>query len=246
MSGGVQGGREPSMKRGCMTGMVILLLLILGLMYMVMRVIGRYTPPEELRPYAYRESFEALLTSNSLPPNESRPLDSADLIFYLGAVDTIWNAWSEFERIYDSARAEADPDESFSPMDLDEAGIAHIRFPLHARRGLVDHFNSADRSWAEYLIIKKRVVAASGIGYPEVEDSLLSLMQRFNIEVVDEEERSQTGGDSTRAFFAEVERIRAGGIDSIERARVAPYRELLLTRGLPGLIRMEEMFYGEE
>ena len=51
---------------------------------------------------------------------------------------------------------------------------------------------------------------------------------------------------SSTAAVADVERVRTDGIDSTERALVEPHRELLLTRGLPGLIGMEEMFYGEE
>lgn len=238
---GAAGGREPSLQRGCMMGIVVLFLLAIGLGYMWWRAFNKFNPPTELRAYAFEETFDSLLTAEGGVRDEAKPLDSAEFVFYLGAVDTLWSAWGEFQRVYDSAAAERDPDETFDPMELDEVGVVYWRVPLYARRALVDYLNGEDRSWRDYLTIKKRVVAASGITHREMGDSLIAFMQRLNFEVGDDNDAVPNA-----SFFIEVEEIRDREIDSAERALVAPYRELLLTRGLVGLSGTEEMFYGEE
>ena len=234
MSGGVQGGREPSMKRGCAMGMVVLALLASGLVYMLWRAYNRFNPPEELRAYAFGQTFDSLITSTAPARSDAEPLDSAELRFYLDAIDTVWNAWMEFERVYDSAYAEHDPEEPFDPMDLDEVGVIFWRVPLYARRGLAGHLNSSGRSWEEYLSIKERVIAATDITHREVGDSIRSFLRRRNFEVGEE------GLDlPNEKLFARAEQLRASAIDSTERALVAPYRDLLVTRGLHTLSGME-------
>lgn len=235
------GGREPSMKRGCMMGMIVLFLLASGLAYMLWRAYNRFNPPEELRAYAFGDTFDSLVISDAPARNDAKRLDSAELLFYLGAIDTVWNAWSEFERVYDSAYAERDPEEPFDPMDLDEVGIIFWRVPLYARRGLVDHLNGSGRSWEEYLSIKERVIAATDITHREVGDSIRSFLSRRNFDLDDE------GLELPNAkLFVRAEELRASSIDSTERALVAPYRDLLVTRGLHTLSGMEEAFYGGE
>lgn len=245
MSGGTGagggGGREPSFRRGCLMGMIVLTLLASGIGYMIWRAFNRFNPPEELRPYAFGNTFDSLVISDAPAREDSHPLDSAELHFYLGAIDTVWNAWSEFERVYDSAYAERDPEEPFDPMDLDEVGIIFWRIPLYARRGLVDHLNASDRSWAEYLSIKERVIAATDITHREVGDSIRSFLHQRNFNL-DEGELELPN----QKLFTRAEKLRASAIDSTERTLVAPYRDLLVTRGLHTLSGMEEAFYGEE
>lgn len=239
-AGPPSGGRAPSLQRGCALGIIILFLLVSGLGYMWWQAFNKFNPPEELKQYAYRESLDTILTSKAPAREDSRPLDEKELTFFIGAVDTVWAVWSEFDRVYDSAYAEMEEGEEFDPLEFDEVGTLFWRVPLLARRGLIDHLNKSDRSWDEYIGIKQRVVAAAGIGQREATDSLHALMRRHKLTVAEE-----GAALPNNALFQRALELRPL-LDSAEKAMVAPYREDLLSRGVHLLVGTDEAFYGEE
>jgi hypothetical protein len=80
------------------------------------------------------------------------------------------------------------------------------------------------------------VIAASGITHKEMTDEVISFFQRNNFE------RGDETTPLARPLFDEVEKMRADGIDSVERALVAPHRAALLGKGIHSLVDYEESF----
>ena len=232
-------------------GLVVGFLLLLGLGFMWWQAFSKFNPPEELRPYAYREGYVALLdASEGVLPSISQELDSADLRldsldlhFFLGAVDSVDAAWGRFAAIYEAAKGTGgiDPNEPFDPMELDSIGIEFHRVSFYARQNLVGHLNDAGLSWNDYIGIKARVVAASGITPDELRDSLHQFMEDFGMDV----DREATDLPNPQ-LFARADSLRdAGAIDSSAIALVVPHRSYLLGPGIHTLIGTDEAFYGE-
>ncbi len=234
------GGRAPSLQRGCAMGIIVLFLLVSGLGYMWWQAFNKFNPPEELKAYAYRASLDTILDSKAPARDDATPLDEEELAFFLGAVDTVWSVWSEFDRVYDSAYAETGPGEEFDPLEFDEVGTLFWRVPLLTRRGLIDHLNRSNRSWEQYIGIKQRVVAAANIGQQEATDTLHALMRRHRLSVA--EEGVDLPNDQLFQRALELRPL----LDSAEKAMVAPYRETLLNKGVHLLVGTDEAFYGEE
>ena len=85
------GGREPNLRRGCLAGLLVLILLGSGLVYMWFQVYSKFTPPEELKPYATRESTMALIVNKGPAPGPDKRLTEEDLQFYLNSLDSVNN-----------------------------------------------------------------------------------------------------------------------------------------------------------
>ena len=234
------GGRAPSLQRGCALGIIVLFLLVSGLGYMWWQAYNKFNPPAELREYAYRASLDSIVDSKAPARSDSAPLDAEEILFFMGAVDTVWSVWSEFDRVYDSAYAETGADEEFDPLEFDEVGTLFWRIPLLTRRGLIDHLNKSNRSWEEYIGIKQRVVAAADISQREATDSLHALMRRYHLAVA--EEGAPMPNDDLFRRTLELRPL----LDSTEKAMAAPLREDILRRGVQLLVGTDEAFYGEE
>ena len=237
-------GDTTRMKRGCLTGMLILCLLATGLIYMFMQARNAWEQPAELKPYMTKEAFLPLLSDAAPTPPPTARLTADDVAFYVGAIDSIDAGWRGFSRPYDSLRAVQSEHGGtpvlFDPMELNDLGKLFFRVPLFSRRALVPYLNRHGRSWEEYRWTKRRVIAASGITRQEASDTVHAFMTRIGFDLGDERR------SIAPELFDEVERVRAGGIDSAEQALVAPHRTLLLTKGIHSLTDTEEMFYGEE
>ena len=237
-------GDTTRMKRGCLTGMLILCMLITGLTYMTYQAYNAVQPPTELKPYMRSTTFLPFLTTKTPAPPATARLTARDVAFYIGALDSIDAGWRHFSVPYDSARAaqsqQGKKPEAFNAMDVDELGKIYWTTHLHMRRSLVPYLNLHGRSWEEYRWTKRRVIAASDITREEVADTARSFMKRLGFDMGDEPEVFAS------TLFDEVEKMRATGIDSAERALVAPHRAVLLTKGIHSLTETEEMFAEEE
>ena len=233
---------QPNLRRGCLMGMVLLILMASGFIYWWFQVYSKFNPPEELQPYATRESAMALIQSSNPAPGEGKRLTEEDVAFYLNSFDSLNAGWRIFQSAWDSTMAtrKPDDDEKFDPLDLDDLGVIFFRTNLYARRALINYLNEKKRSWDEYQWAKRRVVAASGITQQEFTDTLRNFMIRHNFNL--EEENQPLASEN---LFADVREIQSAGIDSTERALVAPYRTILLSEGLHSLAQTEEQFYGE-
>ncbi|MCE2502808.1 MAG: hypothetical protein J4G05_01935 [Chlorobi bacterium] len=235
---------EPNLRRGCLMGLIVLVLLGSGLFYMWWQVYSKLVPPEELKPYATRESTMELIKSKAPAPGPDARLTESDVEFYIDALDSINVGWDIFKVAWDSMMATRNPDDDFmfDPLELDELGVLFFQMNLHARHSLINYLNQEGKSWDEYLWVKRRVIVASDISQSELTDTLRAFIERYAFEVEEEEKNRLASPD----LFGLVEEIRRQGVDSIERAFVKPYRDTLLTHGLHSLTQAEEMFYGEK
>ena len=241
----MSGGAGPVARRGCLTGVLVFSLIALGFGSYWLYVYNKFNPPEELKPYATRESTMEFITSKNPAPGSGQRLTEEDLQFYLDSFDSLNSGWRVFEIAWDSAKAARDPgdDEKFDPLELDDVGVIFFQTNLYARRSLINYLNQRQKSWDEYMWAKRRTIAASGITQQEFTDTLRNFMKRNDFNLQDEEgEEVQL---ASQDLFKEVREIRQGGVDSTEQALVAPYRTTLLIKGIHSLTQTEEQFYGE-
>ena len=235
---------EPNLRRGCFFGLIVLVLLGSGMIYMLWQVNSKFIPPEELKPYATRESTMELIKSKALAPGDDARLTESDLQFYINSLDSINTGWGVFEAAWDSTTATLDTKENytFDPLELDELGVLFFQMNHYARRSLVNFLNSEGKSWDEYMWAKRRVLAASDVSQKELADTLRLFMERYAFEVEEDNMDQMVSPD----LFRDIEEIRKKGLDSAEIAMVKPYRDTLLMRGIHSLTQAEEMFYGED
>ena len=238
----MSGANQPNLRRGCLMGLVILALFASGFMYWWFQVYSKFNPPEELKPYATRESSLSLIKSKAPAPDQSKRLTQEDIDFYVNSFDSLNSGWRIFDAAWDSTMVTRSPDndEKFDPLDLDDLGVLFFRTNLYARQSLINYLNLLNRSWDEYQWTKRRVIAASGITQEEFTDTLRNFMVRHNFNI--ETENRQLASED---LFSKVREIQSGGIDSTEQALVAPFRTKLLTDGMHSLTQIEEQFYGE-
>lgn len=226
-------------RRGCMLGLVIGMVMVSGFAYMAVMTLRDMLPPDELQPYASQEETVKLVQSKTPPPGPDARLNEENVRFYLGAFDSVNAKWNAATVRIDSAVKATG--EKIDLIRSEDEFREMIHLPLYARQSLVNYLNVQGKSWEEYLWAKKRVVAASGITQADAFASFRALYGKY-FELEDEQKSVEQIRQGSNNFYKEVEDIRKRGIDSAERALVAPYRDTLLQKGLHSLMEIETMF----
>ncbi len=230
------------MRRGCI---IFTLLITLGIAaggyYAYHYLRGVFEVPDELAAYDNKDSLLARITSRAPAPAASEHLTPERVKLFIGAVDPVATGWRGLLSALDSMNLGAEVD-STEINFMTTPTVIHeiIRLPLVTRQGLVEYLNAQKLSLEEYIWLKERTVAASGITLREYDSVLQATLQRY---VSSKNVMNIRNSHDAKLFFERVEQLRSSGaIDSSDIALAAPYRPLLLDRGLPVLLNIENDF----
>jgi len=230
------------MRKGC--GIITLLITICiaaGGYYAYRYLRGVFEVPHELAAYDDEASMLALITSTAPPPGASEHLTPERVQLFIGAVDPVAAGWRGLLTALDSMHLGADGD-STEINFMTTPTVIHeiIRLPLVTRRGLVEYLNAKNLSLQEYTWLKERTVAASGITLREYDSALHGTLQRY---ISSKNVANIRNAHDSKLFFDRVEELRSSGaVDSSDMALAAPYRSVLLDKGLPVLLNIENDF----
>jgi hypothetical protein len=245
------------MNRGCIIVAVVVAVAVgIAGYFAYMKVKQALDTPKELLPYANPDSMSARMSSHDSAPPDGAHLTSNQVQLFIGAFDSINSGWSEMKRAFDSMHLNKNGKDDSVKVNLWASPYFLQQFnmmPLRARKGLTAYLNEHHLSWAEYLWIKERIVAASGITRHELDSALHAKLEGYfqAQETADstadstrrDSSRSKVATDSTETFFRKVDSLRASGaIDSTERVLVASYHDILLDKGLLCLFGIETNF----
>ncbi len=226
------------MRQGCVIAATLLVLLIgIGgyVGYTMLR--DNFEVPEELAPYAISKPIRQLVHSNAAAPPDTAHLTPERIEMFIGVFDSLNTGWHNLSRVFDSLDT---PDLESRRWDLWKSPIIireAIALPLRMRKGLVAYLNSRNLSLAEYVWLKERTTAASGITYQEAAAVLRDSLHRY-LPVPDSSPID--AGKQLTAFFKRVEQIRSSGmIDSSDIALAAPYRQHILRNGIGAFLNPE-------
>ena len=251
--------RKPSrrMNRGCIVAAIVVAIAVgIAGYFAYMKVKQALDTPKELLPYANPDSMSTRLSSHDTAPPAGSHLTPNQIRLFMGALDSINTGWSEMKRAFDSMHLTSKSGGDTAKIDLWASPYflqQFNRMPLLARRGLTNYLNDHRISWAEYLWIKDRMVAASGVTRHDLDSALKSKLEGYfqshdtTATPGDTTARDTTvtkiGADSTETFFRHIDSLRtSGAIDSTEQQLVIPYRDVLLDQGILCLLGIETNF----
>ena len=241
MSNNGQVGEKPApvMRRGCILGFILFSVMVSGLGYMFISTLSDVMPPEELQPYTSLEETLKLVHSSTAAPGPGKRLTQENVEFFINGLDSVNASWEQLEPAL-AAQVEKS-NEKIDIIRSYEEFKEMIHLPFYTRQGLVNYLNLEGKSWDEYLWAKARIVAASGITQEEAHTVLRSLYSTYFI-LEDQQNVLETIRDGSDSFYTRVDSLRENGVDSTEIALVAPYRDVLLSKGLHSLMGVETMF----
>jgi|GEM_PF-2505929 len=227
------------MRTGCIVTAIVLVILIGVAGYIGYRMMGDSLDiPEDLKAYTDRETMMAEIRSTRPAPPDTTHLTAGQVEVFVGALDSLATGWNKLAYTLDSVRTADSGAGSLSLWTTPALLKQIIQLPLVTRRAIVSYLNDHDLSWAEYIWLKERTIAASGIT-PNETDSALSAILQQHLDS-DEQDAFKTDKMEETALFTRVAKLRASGvIDSSDVALVAPYRRTILDRGIPTLIGIE-------
>jgi hypothetical protein len=131
------------------------------------------TLPEELAPYESRAAALKLIRSAAPAPGPEARLTARQVELFIGMLDSINIGSDNLEPALDALHLDTNGRGKSKPNILAVPGVVHqalMMAPL-TRRAIVNYLNNNGLSWEEYLWIKERVLAASGITRAEADSS---------------------------------------------------------------------------
>ena len=224
-----------------MTVLVVLVIVIGG--YLGYRYIKEsLSVSADLAGLSNRDSVLAHVIDKSPAPPAGSKLTGERVELYVGAFDSVSRGWRALTTALDTVKSQNDSGESIGSFKtwVNKSVLREIvRLPLVSRRGLVNYLNMRHLSWAEYVWIKERTIAASMITRGEYDSAMLGEM-RAHFPANDNKKSKGLNAPSPDELFRRIEEIRSsGGLDSTEIALVAPHRRELLSTGLPSLMGLD-------
>lgn len=224
------------MRTGCIVAALVLLIAIGIAGYFGYQMINEsFNIPEELEAYADPGLMRMRLKSTTPAPPDTAHLTPERVAQFIGALDSLGSGWQGLAIMLDSLQSD-DNGESKVTIWTSPAIIQQMMHtPLAMRRALVSYLNNNNISWAEYIWLKEHTIAASGITLHET-DSSLNAVVSTHTKLNSTDLIPTQSKESTSNFFNRIEQLRkSGAIDSSDIALVAPYRQALLSKGLPAL-----------
>lgn len=227
------------MRKGCVFAVVLLVIVLTAGGYIgYTMLVKNFAVPEELARYGEYESMMKLIRSTAPPPSDSAHLTPERVELFIGALDPLNAGWHELRDALDSLGGENHDHEALDIWKGPAMFREIFRLPLLTRRAMVDYLNSHNLSMAEYIWLKERTVAASGLTY---KDFAGAFRDSLNRSLPMQDSLFLGGNEGATEFFGRVEELRRSNvIDSADIALVAPYRDAILSRGTGVLLSMEQ------
>lgn len=224
------------MRTGCIVAAMVLMIAIGIAGYFGYQMLDQsFDIPEQLEAYNNPELMRSLVHSKAPAPPDTAHLTAEQVQKFIGALDSLGSGWQGLAVLLDSIQSAENTGNEFSIWDSPALISQMMQTPLNMRRALVTYLNEHNISWAEYVWLKERTVAASGITMRETDSSLNAVVDH-HIKLGNPDMISTKSKETASDFFQRIETLRtSGAIDSSDIALVAPYRETLLSKGLPAL-----------
>ncbi|MDB5033413.1 MAG: hypothetical protein JWQ98_654 [Chlorobi bacterium] len=229
------------MRKGCIIFTVLLVLIIAGAGFAGYRYLRNSLDiSPDLKFYSNKDSVLGKIRNHAPAPGRNEHLTRQQVTLFIGALDSAASGWRDLRAAIDSLHIRSGKDSSgmniwASPKLVREIILA----PLVTRRAIVGYLNRNNLSWEEYIWIKERTVAAADINEGDLDSAETAVMRshfRLYGNGADVKRKLSHSDD----FFRNVAQIRNGSlINDHDRELAAPYREVLLSRGLPALMGTE-------
>lgn len=227
------------MRTGCIVAAIVLVVVIGIAGFFGYQMINEsFDIPEQLEAYNDPELMRSLVKSKAPAPPDTAHLTQERVQKFMGALDSLGSGWQGLALLIDSLQSEKGQ-EQFSIWSSPALINQMMQTPLTMRRALVNYLNLHNISWEEYVWLKERTIAASGITLRET-DSSLNAVVSAHFKMGTPDMITTKSKETATDFFHRVEALRmSGAVDSSDIALVAPYRETLLSKGLPALAGIE-------
>lgn len=218
------------MRKGCVFSATLLVILIaVGGYFGYTLIRQNFDLPDDLAPYAEADSLAEFIHSREPAPPDTAHLTAGRVELFIGAFDSLNTGWYNLNRTFDSLGL----GNNGKKLDIWESPSVFrelVKLPLLTRKGLASYLNARNLSLAEYVWLKERTVAASGITHQDVADCFRDSLARY-VNVSDSIPLNSS--EKLLSFFNRVEELRrSGAIDSSDIALAAPYRQTILRKGM--------------
>lgn len=226
------------MRKGCVFSATLLVILIaVGGYFGYTLIRQNFDLPDDLAPYAEADSLAEFIHSREPAPPDTAHLTAERVALFIGAFDSLNTGWYSLNRTFDSLGIRNTKGKQLDLWKSPDMLREIIKLPFVTRKGLASYLNARDLSLAEYVWLKERVVAASGITHDEIGAIFRDSLNRY-IPVPDSS--PMNSGVRISAFFERVEALRrSSAIDSADVALVAPYRQTIISKGLGAFLSPE-------